>query len=55
MIKRKMSKNQWVWGFSQEAEKWNGRLAMLAFSIIIIFEFWTSLSIVHVLALNSEI
>ena len=52
MIKRKMSKNQWVWGFSQEAEKWNGRLAMLAFSIIIIFELLTSVPILCVLAVN---
>ena len=37
MIKRKISKNQWVWGFSRAAEKWNGRLAMLAFIIVIFF------------------
>lgn len=52
MIKRKISKNQWVWGFSQAAEKWNGRLAMLAFIVIIVFEVVTSLSILYILALN---
>ena len=52
MIKRKISKNQWVWGFSQGAEKWNGRLAMLAFSLILIFELVTSLSVLYILALN---
>lgn len=52
MIKRKISKNQWVWGFSRAAEKWNGRLAMLAFMIVMLFESLTSLSIVYILDLK---
>lgn len=51
MIKRKMSKNQWVWGFSTGAEKWNGRLAMLAFIIIVIYEFLTSFPVLSILDL----
>ena len=47
-----MSKNQWVWGFSKAAELWNGRLAMIAFLIIVFFELSTSMSIVQVLDIH---
>nr|AOM64618.1 CAB/ELIP/HLIP superfamily protein [Riquetophycus sp.] len=48
-----MYHNQWICGCSQSAEKWNGRLAMLAFSVIFIFEISTSISILYVLAISS--
>lgn len=35
-------RNQWIWGFNFGAENWNGRLAMLAFVIIFVLEFFTS-------------
>lgn len=38
-------RNQWLWGFTYGAENWNGRLAMLAFVAIFIFEFLTSGSV----------
>ena len=44
-----MSNNQWIWGFSKAAEIWNGRLAMLAFLIVLITELSTSASILQVL------
>lgn len=39
-------RNQWIWGFTYGAENWNGRLAMLAFVTIFLFEVFTSESIV---------
>jgi Chlorophyll A-B binding protein len=27
-------RNRWVWGFTPQAEIWNGRLAMLGFSVV---------------------
>jgi len=45
------SRNQWIWGFTYGAENWNGRLAMLAFSIIFIFELLTSDSIILLMGL----
>ena len=35
-------RNRWTWGFTQNAENWNGRLAMLAFLFIVFFEFFSS-------------
>lgn len=39
-------RNRWIWGFTYGAENWNGRLAMLAFVCIFIYETFTSKSIV---------
>ena len=39
-------RNRWIWGFTYGAENWNGRLAMLAFIFIFIYETCTSKSIV---------
>ena len=41
-----VSRNQWIWGFTYGAENWNGRLAMLAFFVIFVFELLTSSSVV---------
>nr|YP_009293939.1 CAB/ELIP/HLIP superfamily protein [Ahnfeltia plicata]YP_010204051.1 CAB/ELIP/HLIP superfamily protein [Ahnfeltia fastigiata]AOM65627.1 CAB/ELIP/HLIP superfamily protein [Ahnfeltia plicata]UAT97291.1 CAB/ELIP/HLIP superfamily protein [Ahnfeltia plicata]UAT97496.1 CAB/ELIP/HLIP superfamily protein [Ahnfeltia plicata]UAT97700.1 CAB/ELIP/HLIP superfamily protein [Ahnfeltia fastigiata]UAT97904.1 CAB/ELIP/HLIP superfamily protein [Ahnfeltia fastigiata] len=38
-------RNQWIWGFTEGAENWNGRLAMLAFIIVFLVEFFSSKSI----------
>lgn len=35
-------RNQWIWGFTYGAENWNGRLAMLSFISIFLFELLTS-------------
>lgn len=43
--------NKWVWGFSIEAELWNGRLAMLAFILIVLIEFVYSCSILDLLGI----
>lgn len=47
----KSLRNQWIWGFTYAAENWNGRLAMLAFIIIFLFELLTSQSVVLFLGL----
>ncbi len=39
-------RNQWIWGFTYGAENWNGRLAMLSFVSIFLFELLTSQPIV---------
>ena len=41
----KRLRNRWIWGFTDGAENWNGRLAMLAFTFIFIFELVASKSI----------
>nr|QVY58257.1 CAB/ELIP/HLIP superfamily protein [Eucheuma denticulatum] len=44
--------NKWIWGFSEEAESWNGRLAMVAFCVIIIIELKHSCSILDALGIR---
>ena len=39
-------RNKWIWGFTSGAENWNGRLAMLAFILIFLFELFTNKSII---------
>jgi hypothetical protein len=41
----------WVWGFTTSAENWNGRLAMLGFSFLILIELVTGKGILHFLGL----
>nr|YP_010484943.1 CAB/ELIP/HLIP superfamily protein [Hypnea cervicornis]UVW80637.1 CAB/ELIP/HLIP superfamily protein [Hypnea cervicornis] len=43
--------NKWTWGFSQGAESWNGRLAMIAFCIIFYMESKYSFAILYFLGL----
>lgn len=44
-------RNKWIWGFTFGAENWNGRLAMLAFIIIFLFELLTSQSIISLMGI----
>lgn len=44
-------RNQWIWGFSVGAESWNGRLAMLSFTIIFLCELIFSVSTLKILGL----
>jgi hypothetical protein len=36
-----IDRNAWRWGFTPQAEVWNGRLAMLGFMAAIAFEIFT--------------
>jgi Chlorophyll A-B binding protein len=40
-------RNRWVWGFTPQAEIWNGRLAMLGFSSVVVTEYLSRQGILH--------
>jgi Chlorophyll A-B binding protein len=40
-------RNGWAWGFTPQAEIWNGRLAMLGFSSILLTEYLSRQGILH--------
>lgn len=53
MKKNKINiRNQWIWGFSEGAENWNGRLAMISFIFIFVVEMFFSISIIYILGLS---
>ena len=39
--------NAWVWGFTPQAEVWNGRLAMLGFVSVVLIKVFSSQGILH--------
>lgn len=39
--------NQWIWGFTHSAENWNGRLAMIAFILIFLYELYNSKNLIY--------
>jgi Chlorophyll A-B binding protein len=41
------SRNAWVFGFTPQAEIWNGRLAMIGFSAIILTEIFAHKGVLH--------
>jgi Chlorophyll A-B binding protein len=34
-----VDRNRWVWGFTPQAEIWNGRLAMLGISSVVVTQY----------------
>jgi Chlorophyll A-B binding protein len=42
-----IDRNRWVWGFTPQAEIWNGRLAMLGISSIVLTQYLSRLDILH--------
>ncbi len=40
-------RNNWKWGFTAGAENWNGRLAMLGFTIAIAIELISGQGVLH--------
>jgi hypothetical protein len=40
-------RNEWVWGFTPQAEIWNGRLAMLGFSSVLLIQYLLRSGILH--------
>ena len=40
-------RNRWVWGFTPQAEIWNGRLAMIGFVSAVLIEALSSRGILH--------
>nr|YP_009369825.1 conserved hypothetical plastid protein [Boldia erythrosiphon]ARO90513.1 conserved hypothetical plastid protein [Boldia erythrosiphon] len=48
----KKDQNRWKWGFNQSAENWNGRIAMIAFIIILVIELITRQNILVMLRIT---
>jgi Chlorophyll A-B binding protein len=40
-------RNRWVWGFTPQAEIWNGRLAMLGFSSVLLTQYLSRQGIIN--------
>lgn len=40
-------RNGWVWGFTPQAESWNGRLAMIGFVSVLLIELLSSKGVLH--------
>jgi len=43
----KENRNSWVWGFTPQAENWNGRLAMVGFVAALMIELFSSQGVLH--------
>ncbi|ASN78827.1 Ycf17 (chloroplast) [Porphyra umbilicalis] len=46
-----MKKNLWFWGFTDSAETWNGRLAMIGFITVVFIELVTSKGLLYLAGL----
>jgi hypothetical protein len=44
---QEQKRNAWNWGFSEGAENWNGRLAMIGFSVAVIIELVSGQGVLH--------
>lgn len=42
-----ISRNAWIFGFTPQAEIWNGRLAMIGFVSALATEFFSSQGVLH--------
>lgn len=40
-------RNGWLWGFTPQAESWNGRLAMIGFVTAVLIEFFSGKGVLH--------
>jgi Chlorophyll A-B binding protein len=40
-------RNAWIWGFTPQAEVWNGRLAMIGFAAAILTEILSGQGVLH--------
>jgi Chlorophyll A-B binding protein len=40
-------RNGWLWGFTPQAEIWNGRLAMIGFVSVLLIELSSSQGVLH--------
>jgi Chlorophyll A-B binding protein len=47
-------RNAWAWGFTPQAEMWNGRLAMIGFLSAVLTELFANMGVLHFLGLLSS-
>lgn len=40
-------RNTWRWGFTPQAEIWNGRFAMIGFVSALLTEYWSGHGVLH--------
>mgnify|MGYP002785396913 CR=1 FL=1 len=43
----KENRNAWLWGFTPQAESWNGRLAMIGFVSALLIELFSGQGVLH--------
>ncbi|MFB2967536.1 high light inducible protein [Aerosakkonema sp. BLCC-F183] len=43
----KEKRNAWLWGFTPQAESWNGRLAMIGFVSALLIEMFSRQGVLH--------
>jgi Chlorophyll A-B binding protein len=41
------NRNSWIWGFTPQAELWNGRLAMIGFMFAVLIEVFSGQGLLH--------
>jgi len=41
------NRNGWAWGFTPQAESWNGRLAMVGFVSALLIELFSGQGVLH--------
>lgn len=46
-VKSSNDRNGWVWGFTPQAESWNGRLAMIGFVSTLLVELFSGQGVLH--------
>jgi Chlorophyll A-B binding protein len=44
---KKKKRNAWLWGFTPQAELWNGRLAMIGFVSAVLIEALSAQGLLH--------
>ncbi len=42
-----VNRNGWIWGFTPQAEIWNGRFAMLGFAAVLLTEYLSRQGLLH--------
>jgi hypothetical protein len=50
-----VDRNEWIWGFTPQAEIWNGRFAMIGFVAALFVEFSSHQGVLHYWGLISPI
>ena len=41
------NRNGWAWGFTPQAEIWNGRLAMIGFAAVLLTQYLARQGLIH--------